>query len=177
MPMDTRENRGGDSGSIDDDTSFESGGTDTRAPTTSDATEREEGARDDVGGMEDDASSGCDSDHRKVGWTAELQGPDDYDVSGTAKIVDNCTIAIENFSYDGTGLDRVELYGTPVDPSTTSNPFEQGYSMSRNLKGTVFNNERFVTDLPDDKSLDDLTAVSVWCVEAGADFGSGMLTE
>lgn len=130
----------------------------------------------DASTMEADSSSGCPSTHRKVGWTAELETKN-HEVDGTARIVDNCTIAIENFSYDGGGLDEVQIYGTPNDPSSSSNAFEQGYAISDNLKGRSFDGERFVTTLPEGRSLDDLKAISIWCVEAGVDFGSGTFSK
>jgi hypothetical protein len=40
-----------------------------------------------------------------VGQTGEFVDTFIHNVHGTARIVDNCTSVIENFTYDGIGLD------------------------------------------------------------------------
>ena len=91
-----------------------------------------------------------------------------HDVSGTAVIVDNCTVEIRDFTYDGTGLD-VRVYGAGA-----SEGFEQGYAMTENLlRATPYDGETITATLPDGESLDDLGKVSVWCLDVPVDFGSG----
>lgn len=141
-----------------DDTSQPADGADANTGTDAD-----DGASDDGGGE-------CAADHDKVGWTAELEAKGDYQVSGTAEIVDNCTVVIENFTYSGDGI-VVQIYGAP-----TADDFSSGFPMSEDLKGQSFDNETLEVSLPPGKSLDDLGAISVWCVDADVDFGSGEFT-
>ena len=47
--------------------------------------------------------SGCDTTHPKVGMTATLSNLF-HGVAGEASVVDDCTIRIDNFSFDGNGI-------------------------------------------------------------------------
>ena len=130
----------------------------------------------DAGGMDagmtgGDAGGGnCDETHEKVGWTAELETKQ-HNVGGTARIVDDCTVVIENFTYDGRGI-NVRLYG-----AATHGEYTEGYPMTEDLvRDSAYTGERLVATLPDDKTLDDLGGVSVWCVDVGVDFGSAEFT-
>lgn len=108
----------------------------------------------------------CPQTSARIGWTAELQ---DFfhGVGGTAEIVDDCTVVISNFSYDGTGID-VRIYGGQ------DGDYNNGYAMTGDLllpggyAGTTL-----VATLPADQNIDNLDGVSVWCVDVGIDFGSG----
>jgi mono/diheme cytochrome c family protein len=123
------------------------------------------------GGGIDAVTGSCDKTHRKVGWTAELEEKF-HNVGGTAEIIDDCTVAIRNFTYDGRGI-VVEIYGAP-----THGEYAKGYSMTDNLvRSRAYKGETLVMTLPDGKTLDDLDGVSVWCVDVGADFGSGEFTQ
>jgi hypothetical protein len=51
----------------------------------------------------------CDSTHDKIGQIAELQ-TFAHQVSGTAVIIDDCTIRVDDFVYHGAGVD-VRFYG------------------------------------------------------------------
>ncbi len=109
----------------------------------------------------------CTTDHPYVGWTAELQNIF-HDVGGTAEIVDDCTIVINNFTYDGTGID-VRIYGG-IDGD-----YDNGFPMTEDLlKPGGYNGTTLVATVPDGQTLDDLNGISVWCVDVGVDFGSGM---
>ncbi len=126
---------------------------------------------DDPDDPDDPPPSGCGDDHPKVGQTAELQELF-HDVGGIAEIVDNCTIEIREFDFDGQGID-VQIYGGvaegggPVD-------YDNGFSMSDNLvRPMPYNAETVRFTLPEGMTLDDVDGVSVWCVPIGADFGSG----
>lgn len=108
---------------------------------------------------------GCGKDHPRVGWTATLTTKA-HGVRGTAVIVDNCTVEVRNFSYDGTGLD-VRLYGTK------GADFRQGWPMSEDLiRRPAYMDETVIGKLPQGRTLDDLDAISVWCVDIPVDFGS-----
>ncbi len=114
------------------------------------------------------SDSTCTSNHSRVGQTAELS-TFSHNVSGTAEIVDDCTITIRNFNYDGGGI-VVEIYGGTdgeYNPPT-------GFSISGDLKDTLFENESLTLTLPTGVTLDDFNGISVWCVAVGVSFGDGL---
>lgn len=111
----------------------------------------------------------CAGTHPHVGWTADLGiNTGEGQVSGFVTIVDDCTLELHDFSYDGNGID-VRVYG-----STSAN-FRPAFTMGPNLVRRVFTKETWRVSLPADKTLDDLSWVGIWCVAVGADFGSGPL--
>ena len=114
----------------------------------------------------DDGMRQCAATHDKVGHSAELSTRS-HDVGGIATIVDDCTIRIDMFEFDGAGI-NVQIYGG------LAGNYEQGFSMSEDLRrDTPYSGESLIVQLPEGLDLDDLDGISVWCVPAGADFGSG----
>lgn len=110
--------------------------------------------------------TGCSATHPRVGQTAELQNFF-HDVGGTAEIIDDCTIEITGFTFDGQGID-VQMYGG------FEGMYEDGFSMSENLvRDDPYLGETIRFTLPEGQTMDDVGGVSVWCVPVGADFGSG----
>ena len=109
---------------------------------------------------------GCTSTHPKIGQTAELSTVA-HNVMGTATIVDDCTIRLDNFSFDGGGID-IRVYGG------NGEFFNTGFSMSENLFDMVFNNDTLTVTLPDGKTLDDLDRISIWCLPVRFSFGDGI---
>jgi hypothetical protein len=81
-------------------------------------------------------------------------------------MVDDCTLELSGFSYDGNGID-VRVYG-----SKNAN-FRPGFSIGPDLVGRRFDDDTLRVQLPVGKTLDDLDWVSIWCVAVGANFGSG----
>ncbi len=115
--------------------------------------------------MPDDPSD-CAATHPKVGQSATLVELF-HDVGGVAEIVDNCTIEIRDFNFDGQGID-VQIY------AGFEGMYEDGFSISENLvRDLPYNSEVLTMKLPEGRTLDELGGVSVWCVPVGADFGSG----
>ena len=110
---------------------------------------------------------GCTRYHAKVGQVANL-ATIAYNVSGQATIVDDCTIRIDNFNYTGGGLPDVSMY------AGLDGDYAGGFSMGDNLYGTSHTDETLTLTLPQSRTLDELNGISVWCVQAEADFGSGM---
>ncbi len=112
--------------------------------------------------------SGCGADHAKVGYTAELTTRQ-HRVSGTATIIDNCTIEITNFNYDGRGI-VVQAY------TGNDNNFlgDGAVPISENIVGSAFRNATVQFSLPTGLSLDDFNAISIWCVAVGTSFGDGI---
>ena len=111
-------------------------------------------------------TAGCSSNHNKVGYSGQFQSFA-HNVSGTATIVDDCSIEITNFSYDGGGP-AVYFYGGFDHQYAAANAFPIGESIS----GQVYNGEKITLSLPAGKTLDDLSGLSVWCVDFNADFGN-----
>ncbi len=117
------------------------------------------------------SDSSCTSDHAKIGQTAELSTLF-HAVAGTAVIVDDCTIEIRNFSFDGGGI-NVHVYAGTNQQFHTS---QGGFSLKSGLLGTAYNNATFTITLPDGVSLDDFDSISIWCVPVGVSFGHGQFT-
>jgi hypothetical protein len=110
----------------------------------------------------------CTSNHAMVGQTGELSTLA-HSVSGTATIVDDCTIEITNFNYDGGGI-IVEVYAG-VDENYHP---PAGFAISENIFGTRFVNQTYTVQLPTDKTLDDLNGISIWCSDVGVSFGDSL---
>lgn len=108
---------------------------------------------------------GCAATHPSVGYTAQLSTLG-HNVHGTATIVDDCTIAVSGFTYDGGGLSNVRFY------AGTGGDYANGFSISDNIHGKSYSNNLIVIHLAN-VSLDSFDGIAVWCVEAGADFGDG----
>ena len=111
--------------------------------------------------------SECGGDDPRVGqtatWFAELHG-----IQGTLRIIDNCTIDIEHFSYDGIALDAriVGMKGTEdCDNGTILTPD------IRRDGGYV--DETYTIKLPEDVTLDDVERIGLCCAPVGFIFTQG----
>lgn len=107
----------------------------------------------------------CSSSHSKVGTTGTLT-TFAHSVSGTVTIIDDCTIEITGFNYDGGGP-QVYFYAGTNGNYTDANAFR----FSHLLTGTSFNNDTIRLIIPNPKSLDDFNSLSIWCVDFNANFG------
>ncbi|MBA2661570.1 MAG: DM13 domain-containing protein [Bradymonadaceae bacterium] len=113
-----------------------------------------------------DVDPGCPATHARVGWVAELSTKS-HAVSGHAEIIDDCTVRITDFHFDGGGID-VRIYG-----AKDAN-YLVGFPMTEDLvRPTPYSGETIIARLPTDVSLDDLDGISAWCVDFAVDFGSG----
>lgn len=110
----------------------------------------------------------CASTHPKVGHVAELS-TFFHGVQGTATIVDDCTIRIDDFFFDGNGID-VRIY------AGLGGDYDGGFAITDDLFNfpTGYSGATVYGVLPDGLTLDDLDGISVWCVDVAVDFGSGM---
>lgn len=112
------------------------------------------------------APEACDQTHPRIGQIAELQ-TFFHDVQGTAQIIDDCTVEIRDFVFDGTGI-NVQIYGG------LGGNYDLDISMSENLLlPGGYDGETIYASLPSGTTWDDVDGVSVWCVPVGIDFGSG----
>ena len=90
-----------------------------------------------------------------------------HGVSGKVVVIDNCTLEIRNFNYDGGGLSRVFVYGG------NAGNYAAGFPVGNNLRGTQFVNQT-VTITLSSGDLDKMDGVSIWCTDANANFGDGL---
>ena len=81
---------------------------------------------------------------------------------------DDCTIRLDDFSFDGGGIDVRILGG--VD-GTFSAPV--GIPLTINLVGNSFSDGSAEFKLPTGVTLDQFDGLSVWCIPVGFNFGSG----
>jgi len=113
-------------------------------------------------------SSGCTSEHPSVGLTGELSTIA-HGVSGSLTVLDDCTIEVRNFNYDGGGPSvyfYAALDGNYSSPSAILGP---------RLDGQQWVNDTLRLSLPDGVSLDDFNSLSVWCRDFHANFGEVFL--
>lgn len=109
-------------------------------------------------------SDDCTSDHLFVGRTAELSTRS-HGVTGTITILNDCTIAVSQFNYDGGGP-AVYFYAG-VGQNYASNSFPIG----PRLNGRQWVNDSLLLPIPEGMSLDDFDSLSVWCFDFNANFG------
>ena len=107
----------------------------------------------------------CTTTHEKVGHSGFFN-TFAHNVSGKATIIDDCTIEITQFSYDGGGPD-VYFYGAKNHQYAN----EEAFPIGQQINGKTFDNASIMIKLPQNKSLDDLSGLSVWCVDFAANFG------
>jgi hypothetical protein len=114
-----------------------------------------------------DGDGVVDEDERpQPGWEAPLNGSF-HDVAGTAVLVDEETLEIRDFVYDGGGINaRVFLV---VDGA----PFTRDIELTDNLVGTPFDGETLTLDLPPEAFEFDWNALTLWCIPAAVSFGEG----
>lgn len=102
-----------------------------------------------------------------VGWIAELR-THHHDVAGTVEIIDERTLEIRDFTYDGGGINaRFFLLADGED-------FHMDFELTDNLVGDPFEGEVLTLDLPEDAPFDAWNLITLWCVPAGASFGDGV---
>lgn len=118
------------------------------------------------GGME--GLRECPSTHPSIGQTATLV-EFSHDVGGTAVIIDDCTIRIDDFTFDGLGID-VRFYGG------LDGDYLNGFSMSdEDLRvDGPYDGETVYAQLPVGRTLDEVNGISVWCVPVFTSFGDGL---
>ncbi|PCJ22336.1 MAG: hypothetical protein COA96_14800 [SAR86 cluster bacterium] len=121
------------------------------------------------GGMS--GPSNCGSSSAKIGQTMSFSQKF-HDVSGTATIIDDCTIELSNFNFDGGGID-VQIY---AGSNLQFQPNQGGFSLLGGLLGTRYTNATLTITIPEGVSLNDFDSLSVWCVPVGVSFGDGQFS-
>jgi len=102
-----------------------------------------------------------------VGRSAEFSNLA-HDIAGTLTVIDDRTLEISNFSYDGRGVRVFFYYGTDGN-------YRDGGPLGTQLNGRPYDNETIQLTLPDNLTLDDFNGISVWCVPFFANFGDARL--
>lgn len=115
------------------------------------------------------AASG-QTDYPRAGWETHLI-PMGHGVAGTAAILDERTIRLTHFSYDGAAPDMYVYLGT----NQSSVAFRNGLTASPRLERT-YTDETYTVQLPAGQTLDGWNAVSIWCRAVLASFGWGTFT-
>jgi len=101
--------------------------------------------------------------HPAVGSSGEFSDFS-HDISGTLTVVDDRTIEISNFNYDGGGVRVFFYYGTDGN-------YRDGGPIGSQLNGRPYVNETITITLPDNLTLDDFNGISVWCIPFFVNFG------
>ncbi len=110
-------------------------------------------------------STGCSSEHPAVGRVAEF-ATYFHDVSGTLTVIDDCTIEISKFNYDGRGP---QVYFYAGQNRRFSGP--DAFVIGSRLNGQQYADDTIRLTIDDEQSLDDFDSISVWCVDFQANFG------
>lgn len=90
-----------------------------------------------------------------------------HGLSGTATVVDDCTIQLSNFNYDGGGLPDVYVWGAK------GGNYSSGFRIGSNLFGTPRSNATVQVSLQAG-DIDKLDGISIWCEGARVSFGDGL---
>lgn len=120
--------------------------------------------------LEEPNPSGCGDDHEKVGYRGEFSTIE-HNVSGSVTILDNCTLQVESFNYDASAP-LVYFYGdnkTIITGNDSPTAFNIGDVLRSN--GADYVDQTITLKLPNNKTLDDLDYLSVWCEEFLINFG------
>jgi hypothetical protein len=108
----------------------------------------------------------CAADSTKVGYTGTFSTLA-HNVSGRATIIDNCTLEISMFNFDG-AAPNVRFYAGVNGNFSGS----EAFAISERIDGQSYSNETIILELPEGRFVESFDSLSVWCVEFGADFGN-----
>jgi hypothetical protein len=112
----------------------------------------------------------CGSTDPRIGYIAELVGRM-HGISGTARIVDNCTIVIEHFNYDGIAVDSRVV-------GIVNNDFKNVIVLTGPImRAEPYVDETLTVPLPEGITLDDVPVISIDCLAGNDLFGIGSFAE
>eukprot|EP00091_Calanus_sinicus_P000313 TRINITY_DN10248_c0_g1_i1.p1 TRINITY_DN10248_c0_g1~~TRINITY_DN10248_c0_g1_i1.p1 ORF type:complete len:250 (-),score=55.75 TRINITY_DN10248_c0_g1_i1:196-945(-) len=115
----------------------------------------------------------------KIGELSTLH----HEVRGEVFILDEKTLVVKNFNYDGVAPDAFFLVGTEGTPGNDdeskmailAHPFEGNHYQYRDEEAPVLKaavDEDVVLTLPPHMKVSDLKWISVWCRKFSVDFGN-----
>jgi hypothetical protein len=102
----------------------------------------------------------------RAAWTAQIP-PGAHAAQGVAIIINERTLLIEHFTYDGTAP-LVYFY---LGATNTQNDFLNGIPIGPQLD-RAYADETLTVTLPPGQSINGYTAISVWCVQFSVNFSS-----
>jgi hypothetical protein len=104
----------------------------------------------------------------RAGWDTLLSQAG-HGVQGRVTIVDERTLRLTNFSYDGRAPDMFVYLGTSLDREAfRANGIRIGPLLAR-----AYTNETLVVQLPVGQTLEGWTAVCIWCEFVRSNYGWG----
>jgi hypothetical protein len=107
------------------------------------------------------------TNYPRAGWETHFTQTG-HGVKGTATILDERTIRLTHFSYDGFAPDMFVYLAT----NQSSPAFLNGLTVSPRL-ARAYNDETYDVQLPEGQTLDGWNAISIWCRAVRASFGWG----
>ena len=110
--------------------------------------------------------AGCECAEVNLGDFVTYQ----HGVKGTVYKVDDKTLKITNFFYDGTGPDAFFYVGTGTKPIQGGVKIEYSTNKEDNILGR-FSNDEVILTLPDSVVMSQLKWISVWCRAYKVNFG------
>ena len=113
-------------------------------------------------------NSGCTSEHRSVGQTAVFNGLF-HEVAGQLTVIDDCTLEITGFTYDGLGPDVYFYTGSSAEYNDGNN-----FIIGPRLNGNRWSEQRIRLHIPAGQTLDDFDRISVWCIDFDINFGDAL---
>merc|ERR1719197_411003 len=114
-------------------------------------------------------SATCASTHALVGFEGQLSTKSHL-VGGTVKILNDCTIEISSFTFDGFAP-QTYIWGLTTAPTAGNTGFRLSNTKITQTSGTIL-----ITPLPSGVTLDSFSWISVRCEAVSLDMGSVMLT-
>ncbi|MFC1572923.1 DM13 domain-containing protein [Candidatus Eisenbacteria bacterium] len=108
--------------------------------------------------------------YQRAAWTADIP-PGPHSVEALVTVVDERTLQVEHFTYDGTAP-LVYFY---LGESNENEAFENGLQLEP-LLDRAYDDESMTLNLPEGETLDGYNAISVWCAEFSVNFGSASFT-
>ena len=112
------------------------------------------------------AVTDCAAEHALVGAVTTLETRF-HNVAGNVTVLDDCTIEITDFSFDGQGISVHAVLARDPD-------FESFDVISEDLRADgPYDAATLTLPLREGMTLDEVTHFSIWCVPAAASFGDG----
>jgi hypothetical protein len=112
------------------------------------------------------AITDCAAEHALVGAVTTLETRF-HNVAGIVTVVDDCTVEISDFTFDGQGISVHAVLARDPD-------FDSFDIISEDLRPDgPYDTETLTLPLREGMTLDGVTHFSIWCVPAAASFGDG----
>ncbi len=114
--------------------------------------------------LEESCGEACTEESELVGQRLTLDGHH-HSVVGDLVIVNDSTVAVEGFGFDGGGLDVRAVLGDTIDAIGDGDYVVLSEDLRR---AGGYENARLEFALPDDLTVDEFGAFSIWCIPASA---------